>query len=81
MKKAIIRDMLKLLAFGGVAALFSAIAGGLAAAAVWLFCYIPAAHGYLAVLLFAIAMVAAVAALYIVSMCGAWIYGTGKFSK
>jgi hypothetical protein len=81
MNKTIIRKIARLFAFGGIAALFSTIAVGLACCAVWLFCYIPAASGYFAVLLFALALLATAAALYLVYMCGAWIYGTGKFSK
>lgn len=81
MKKAIVHKVLQFLSFGGIAALFSAIAIGLACCAAWLFCFIPSASGYFAVLLFALAAFAAAAALYIVYMCGAWIIGAGKFMK
>lgn len=81
MKKEIIRNILKIFAFGGIAALFSTIAGGLAIGSLWLFFYIPSSTGYLAVLLFAFAVLALAAALHIVYKCGAWIYGTGKFTK
>ena len=64
MKKKIIRKILKLLTFGGIAALFSTIALGLILCAIWLFAYIPSATGYFAVLLFALALIATAATLY-----------------
>lgn len=81
MKKAIIRNVLKVFAVGGIAAAWSAAAGFYAWGAVKLFCAIPAESGYLAVLDFFMATLAlffAIAALY---LCGAWVVRRGRFSK
>lgn len=79
--KKVINNVLKVFAVGGAAMLLSAIAGGLAYLAIWLLCDIPTASGYIAVVWFALALLAAAAALAVVYMCGAWIVRTGRFSK
>ena len=81
MKKAIIRNVLKVFAVGGAAALLNGIAALLGYLSVMLYCYIPKAGGYLAVVFFALATLAAVGALAVVFMCGAWIVRKGAFSK
>ena len=81
MKKAMIRDVLKVFAVGGAAAGLSAAAIGLAGAAGWLFFTIPAAGGYMAVTLFALATLSLAVSLAIVYICGCWIARRGKFSK
>lgn len=81
MKKAILRDALKVLAVGGAAAGLSATAIGLAGMAVWIFCTIPATSGYAAVALFLLATLTTAAALAVVYFSGCWIVRKGKFSK
>ena len=81
MNKTIIRNILKVLSVGGAAAGMGAAAIGLLIAAGELFCYVASAVGYLAVVGFLAALVAAFAAFAVVYMCGCWILGTGKFLK
>lgn len=81
MKKAIIRDIWKVFAVGGYAAALSGGAFGLAYLAVLLYCAIPSVGGYMAVIWFALATLAAAAALAVVYMSGAWIVRKGRFSK
>ena len=81
MKKTIIRNILQVLAVGGTAAAMVAVSIAMAFLAVWIFCMIPAAIGYKAVALFALALLSAAAALAGVYVCGYWIVRTGNFSK
>lgn len=81
MKKAIIRNIMKVFAVGGAAAGLSAAAIGLAYLSVWIYCTIPATSGYVAVVLFALATLTAAVALAVVYFCGCWITHKGKFSK
>ena len=71
MKKSTINNIAKVFAVGGASALMSAAAGALAYLSIKLFCSIPAICGYLAVGAFMLAIVAAVAALAMVYVCGA----------
>lgn len=81
MKKAIIRDIMKVFAVGGTALLLAASAGAFGYMAVWLFAHIPNSGGYKAVGGFMVALLAAAAALAVVYMCGAWIVRSNKFYK
>lgn len=81
MKKAIIRDILKVFAVGGVAAGMSAAALVLAYMAGWIYCTIPAVCGYAAAALFLLATLTASVALAVVYVCGCWIVRKGRFSK
>ena len=81
MNKAIIRNILKVFAVGGTAVLMAAFAILMGILSVELYCSIPSVVGYIAVLWFALATLAAVAALAVVYVCGAWMVRKGKFEK
>lgn len=81
MKKAILRNALKVLAVGGAAAGFGSVSIGLACLSVRVYCAIPATNGYAAVALFGLATLTAATALAVVYVCGCWIVRKGKFSK
>lgn len=81
MKKETIRNALKVLAVGGVAAGMSAAAIGLSHMAGWIYRTIPAVCGYAAVILFLLATMTAAVALAVVYVCGCWIVRKGRFSK
>lgn len=81
MKKEITRTILKVFAFGGIAALFSGLAIALVCAAVYAFCMIPCASGYLAVALFVVALLAVALAFVIVYLCGYWIVKKGHYVR
>ena len=81
MKKSIIRDVMKVFAVGGAAAVMSACALFLFSMAAWIYCTIPTTSGYVAVVLFALATLTLAVALAGVYMCGSWMIRKGKFSK
>lgn len=86
MKKSTIKnppakDVAKVFAVGIVSSLMSAAAGALAFLSAKLFGEIASVNGYLAVGGFALALVAAAAAVAMIYVCGAWVVSKGKFSK
>lgn len=81
MNKTIIRNILKVFAVGGTAVLMAAFAILLGVVSAELYCNIPTVVGYMAVLWFALATLAAVAALAAVYVCGAWMARKGRFDK
>ena len=80
-QKPAINNVLKVFAVGSASSLISTVAGACAFVSAKLFGVIPSVNGYLAVGGFALALVAAAAALAMIYVCGAWVVGKGKFSK